>query len=195
MSFSTKGAGTGTDNASHGTVAWTNPGNITLNDGSNATIAGISFPQTTVSHYLKAAGFGFAVPVGSTFTGFGLSIVHSAGTVSAIQDESVILASTGAGSSSDKKSVVLWATTSETFTYGGDGDLWGGFAPTVADFNSTISASMACTNTALGFNGANCDYMELTVWYIMPATSGGTLFSQRRRVKVAPKEPRPAYQW
>ena len=48
-------------NRSGGVDNWTNPSNITADDGSVTTVA--SFSQ---SHYLIASGFGFSIPPGST---------------------------------------------------------------------------------------------------------------------------------
>lgn len=52
-------AGTGADDAGAGTVAWTNPGNITAED---AVFAEVSLTVGSESHYLKATNFGFAIP-------------------------------------------------------------------------------------------------------------------------------------
>jgi len=48
-------------NRAGGTDNWTNPGNITADDGTNAALS-----TASQSHYLIASGFGFSIPTGAT---------------------------------------------------------------------------------------------------------------------------------
>lgn len=66
------GTGTGADDASVGTITWSNPGNITASDNTYAT--NLTGCITSVSHYLKATNFGFSVPAGATITGITVEI-------------------------------------------------------------------------------------------------------------------------
>lgn len=59
--------GTMADDATVGTVAWTNPNNAMASDNVYATCA--LNGTTGVSHYLKATNFGFAIPAGATING------------------------------------------------------------------------------------------------------------------------------
>lgn len=55
-------AGTGADDASTGTITWTNPGNIVI--AGNATASAI--PENGgITHYLKATNFNFNIPAGA----------------------------------------------------------------------------------------------------------------------------------
>lgn len=57
------------DDASGGTIAWTNPGNAASSNNAYATFlfnAGVGTPVT--SHWLKATKFGFAIPGTATIT-------------------------------------------------------------------------------------------------------------------------------
>lgn len=65
-------AGTGaTDNArSAGAVAWTNPSNITADDGTYATVS----LDTQTSHDLIASNFGFTLPAGAVVQGIQIGI-------------------------------------------------------------------------------------------------------------------------
>ena len=58
MATTTQTAGTGANDASVGTIAWTSPGNITADDASNASASDIGGGTT---NYIKATNFGFAI--------------------------------------------------------------------------------------------------------------------------------------
>jgi prepilin-type N-terminal cleavage/methylation domain-containing protein len=58
-------AGTITDDASFGTVAWSNPGNAMSSDNVYATVV----LAAENSHRLKATDFGFSIPAGATIKG------------------------------------------------------------------------------------------------------------------------------
>jgi hypothetical protein len=61
--------GTMVDDATVGTVAWTNPTNAGASDNSYATIGTSGRCGVFTGHYLKATNFGFSIPVGATITG------------------------------------------------------------------------------------------------------------------------------
>ncbi len=63
--------GTGANNSSSGSVAWSNPGNVVRFDGSFATVS-LSASQT--SEWLTATNFGFTVPSGATIQGIATAI-------------------------------------------------------------------------------------------------------------------------
>ena len=69
---------TAANNASVGTVAWTNPGNIYTSDNVYATAA---LGNNIVSNYLVASGFNFAIPAGSTINGIAVSVERKEGTL------------------------------------------------------------------------------------------------------------------
>ena len=58
--------GTIADDATVGTVAWTNPDNAKVSDNVYATVSLIGIG---ISHYLKATNFGFSIPTGATING------------------------------------------------------------------------------------------------------------------------------
>ena len=63
--------GTGSDNSSIGTTSWSNPSNITAQDGSVATF------NDATSHYLLASNFGFDIPSDATITGLTADVYKS----------------------------------------------------------------------------------------------------------------------
>ncbi len=152
--------GTGANDASIGATAWTNPGNITATDASDATCnAGAS------SQYLVAKNFGFAVPSGSAIVGITVRVnasETSAGseTLNArLQDAAGALFGTG-------KTASINGTTKIVYTYGSTSDVWG------ATLNDTI-VNDADFGVRLWYTTAHnvaIDYVTLAVEY----TSGTT---------------------
>jgi hypothetical protein len=111
-------AGTGENLAGIGATAWTNPGNIVSDNGTDATNNGSS------SNYLVARNYGLSVPVGATVVGITVRIElseHSPGaeTLNArLQDENGALIGSG-------KTASVTGTTKTVYTYGSTSDLWG----------------------------------------------------------------------
>ena len=67
-------AGTGADDASIGTIAWTNPDNIHITG--NATASAIP-ANGGITHYLKATNFNFNIPTDAAIQGVTVSISRS----------------------------------------------------------------------------------------------------------------------
>jgi hypothetical protein len=158
-------AGTGENNAGIGATAWTNPGNIGAQDGSEATCnAGAS------SQYLVARNFGLAVPGGSSIQGITVRVEASEHTAGAevlnarLQDDTGTLVGLTKGNS-------LNGTTKAVYTYGAASDQWG--------LGSTLTAAMvndADFGVRLWFTTAHdvrVDYVTLAVEY----TVGGATLS------------------
>jgi hypothetical protein len=110
--------GTGENNAGRTGTAWSNPENITADDGSNATCG-----PTNNTQYLVARNFGFAIPAGATIDGVTVRIEaseSSSGTdvlAAHLQDE------TGALTGGVKTTGNV--TTLAVHTLGGTADVWG----------------------------------------------------------------------
>jgi hypothetical protein len=99
-------------------VAWTSPGNITLDDGSNAVVATTAGQN---SQQLTGTGLGFSVPTNATIVGIELT-VH--GMVSTSQQQFVRLTKDGTNIAGSNKTATQ-GTTANTVTYGSSADLWG----------------------------------------------------------------------
>lgn len=168
------GAGTGADDSSTGTVAWTSPGNITAyNDGLNASAVLLD----NETHYLKATNFGFAIPSDSVITGIKIEVRKNVTANKTIYDRKVRLIKGGTVQSADRSVVDQWPNSSFPFViHGSSSDLWGA-TWTAADINSS-SFGFAIAAQAVGSGTAFVDYIRATVYYT-PAASAGNLFAVR----------------
>lgn len=152
--------GSGADDATVGTIAWTNPGNIVADDGASATAG--TFSSST--HYAKGLGFGFAIPGGKTINGIKLEVKVGGDTTSG-NDSSVKLVKGSTISGSDRSAgaaIVNGAAVYETF--GGSSDLWG-LAWTPADINSATFGAVYSASSAGIFTTISVDAMRITVYF------------------------------
>jgi hypothetical protein len=97
-------------NRAGGADNWTNPGNITADDGANADLS-----TGSQSHYLIASGFGFSIPAGATIN----SVTVRAEASSAFggqQFHAQLQDDTGALIGADKFENIAGAMTVYTFT-------------------------------------------------------------------------------
>ena len=163
-------AGTGSDNASIGTVTWTAPNNIIGDDnGLKATASG---GASTVSHYLRASNFGISLPSGSTINGLEVRF-QAHRTVSTFLSSISIFNDSGATAGTAKTpSVDLTAVSDTVHQYGGSGDLWG-LTPTEAQVeDSDWGYGFSITGTP-NLTGTS-DFAEIKI-YFTPATCGSAL--------------------
>lgn len=182
----TRTCGTGANDASYGTHAWSNPTRITSNDGSLASTTLISGS----TNYLKATNFNFStlIPAGSTITGIAVSWEIDDGNDQICADDRVRIVKGGVIGSTDlgRGAGVNWPTIQTLITFGGDGELWGE-TWTVSDIESaTFGAVISAAKTG-GFAAPSCDYCSITVYYTEAAAGqpaakrmGGVQFANRR---------------
>lgn len=135
---SAKLPGTGANVTGTGTVAWVNPSNITLNDGTFSTFS--SAIDQVQSNYLQGTNFGFTLPANAIVQGVVGSINRkgsaSSGTNS-VNDVTVSLIKGGVVSGTNKAGASVWPTTLTAASYGtGTTDLWG-LALTATDVNAS----------------------------------------------------------
>lgn len=123
--FVLAGAGAGVGSG----TTWTNPGNITAQDGVRA---GCNRTSAGTSQNLYASTFDFSsVPAGATITGIQVRIRKDYSAItppSAIQDLTVRLTKDGTNLVGDNKAdtVTNWVNAADTdATYGSSSDLWG----------------------------------------------------------------------
>ncbi|MBX4200993.1 hypothetical protein KW786_02585, partial [Candidatus Parcubacteria bacterium] len=174
-------AGTGADDSGIGTIAWTNPGNVTASDDSYATAS--TFGSGT-THYLKATNFGFSIPDGSTINGIKVEWEHNASNmISIITDHAVRIVKGGTIGSTDKSSVTRWAVMDEFFSYGSSSDLWGE-TWTAADINSsTFGAALSADFDSGG--PVNVDSVRITITYTAAGSSiGGTVYTDEGSTNI-----------
>lgn len=163
-------AGTGTDIAFNSGNSWTNPGNITLNDGSYATAP---YNASADTNYLQGTNYNFLIPTGSTITGVVMEIGRKYSGLGPCADVSVKLVKGGVVSGNNKAAAGDWTTSDVIASYGSAVDTWGVTLGS-ADVNaSTFGAVVASQLTTVNGGTANVDFMRMTVYY-----TGG---SQSRR--------------
>jgi hypothetical protein len=167
-------AGTsGTSGTCNGTTTfcWSNPGNITANDGVKAQVG---LGASGASNELQGTNFGFAIPTGSTINGITVEIWKQAltgpGNPTDV-DVTILkggvatgtnLGHTGAGNG--------WLSAGAIDTYGGVSNLWGTtWAP--ADINSTsFGVRISCVEwTGGATTTAAVDFIRITITYTPPA--------------------------
>ncbi len=155
-----------TDDASYGTVAWTNPQNAGVSDAAYATAV---LDLGIATHYLKALNFGFAIPSNAAITGIKVEI-QKAATISVKVGDQVVKLVKGGVVSGDNKLAGGWPATETYTTYGGSNDLWMlSLTPAdvnVANFGVVISGMGATVVTA------RVDHIRMTVYYTV---AGGDL--------------------
>jgi hypothetical protein len=153
-------AGTGADDASTGSQAWSNPGNITADDGS---VASVTLPGPhDLSHYLKATNFGFAIPAGAIITGIVASVERSSDGVVQIDSE-VRIVKGGVIGSTNKAIGTLIPGSLTLQDFGGVTDLWGE-TWTPADINAS-NFGFVYAGAEGTFKTISVDQMKITVYY------------------------------
>lgn len=159
------------DDASVGTVAWSNPANAGASDNVYATATS----TTAATHYLNCQGFGFAIPSDATINGITMDVEckQSGNTVT---DYHTNLLKAGGIAGDDKKSATTWPMSDGVRTYGGAADLWG-TTWTPADVNHAgFGCAIAATITSGISRTASVDLITLTVTY----TEAGSVRHQSR---------------
>lgn len=154
------------DDATVGTVAWSNPSKAqTSNDDwADALVTG-----GAVSHYLKGLNIGAtAVPANATIVGVQLDIERHAKWnlfTNPVQDNSIKLVKGGVISGTDHAAGANWPSSDAVATFGNSSDLWG-LALTPADVNgATFGAVVSC----VGIDRAFVDRMGMTIYYTTPS--------------------------
>jgi len=159
------------NNATTGTISWTNPQNAQTNNGVYATASGTVSLSAAMTNYLAATGFGFTIPAGSTICGVTVSVIRQrqdASVLGSITDNSVKLITGGSIGGTDHAGNTGWSTTATTVTYGGSSDLWGlTLTPTIvnaANFGAGFSAALTGTLSPLLLT-AGVDYISINITY------------------------------
>lgn len=143
-------------------IAWFNPGNAAVNDGSNAVT---TLNQLEHTNYLKATGFGYSVPSNATVTGVRAELDgDAAGVPHAVKlvKNGVILTTADAASEAGP----------DGYTYfGGLSDLWGE-TWTPADINASNFGLVYYLEDdgVASATTVSVDHIRLTVSYSLPAS-------------------------
>lgn len=155
-------------------VAWSNPGNITADDGSNASYVGNGTP----SEWLEATQFGFAIPDGATIDGFEIRVQLSASTEYFVFADTVQLMKAGSLAGSAFGGGLNWTTSPTDTDFGGATEL-GGTTWTPAEVNASgFGVSFRNPDTFLSPGVThNVDAIWIKVYYTEASgvTATGTL--------------------
>lgn len=167
------GTGAGANDASAGTLAWSNPGNITVSDAVYA-VAQTAGTQPLTSQILKATNFGFSIPAGAQILGVVDEIQRRATSLGVVKDASIKLIISGTIAGTDRANTgVGWPTTEAFATYGSSSDT-AGLTITPAQINDATSGVAIQVTISQVSVGAAVDYVRRTVYYALPRTISST---------------------
>lgn len=178
VSVGPNGCGTGADDASTGSFAWSNPGNVTANDSAYAT-AGAGQNSSNSYHYLKATNFGFNLPSNAQIQGIvvGIKRLYSVtGGNANVGDNNVrVVKSNGAIGTTDRANTSPgWSLTERTDSFGSSTDLWGE-SWLYSDINSANFGFVLAVQANGATNGpgsvtASVNWFTVTVYYEISGT-------------------------
>jgi len=161
--------GTMADDATVGTVAWSNPDNAKVSDGNDATSNGIA---NSISHYLKANNFGFAIPTGATINGILVEVEKAGGDgIDFIQDNAVRIVKGGSIGVTDKSSLDNWSDTDTYKSYGSSADLWGETWAYTDINSSTFGFAISAKEVSDEATSSYVDHIRITVYYTEEAVA------------------------
>lgn len=161
--------GTTGNDATVGTVDWTNPGNITTSNNSYASVGG-----NNTSKYLTATNFGFSAVTGAVD---GILGEVEQSKVNGGIENAVRLIIGGSITGSNKSTGATLPDVDTYVSYGGAADLWG-TTPTPANITaSTFGMGFSTTGGGAAAN-RQVDHIRMTVYYTAAAatTPGGIVF-------------------
>lgn len=169
--------GTMANDATVGTLAWTNPNNAKLSDNAYATAELVSTSEST--QYLKATNYGKAIPEGATIVGILVGIEKNQAGAGGIYDAAVRIVKGGVIGAVEKAYSSAWQTADAYTWYGGAQDLWGQtWLP--ADINSAnFGVVIAAKKNPPPKRTASIDHMKIIVYYTEAKEENRLCFAQR----------------
>ena len=158
-------AGVGVSTSTGSGTTWTNPGNITADDTSYATVR---LGMYGSSRYLQGTSYGFSIPTTATIDTITV-VINRQSSGNSVTDSNVRLLKAGALIGNNLASGTSWPNGSfGTATYGGAVALWGD-TWTPADINNTnFGVSLSASNGTFSNRDLSVDYMQITVTYTLP---------------------------
>ena len=183
---------TASNSAADGAIAWQNPGNVSSDNGTEATISATTFDNGVISHYLLAQNYSFAVPDGSTINGITMAFERRA-TAGGAVDRTINMFVGGTIAPDNKAAGGTWAGLS-TVTYGGAADTWGRtWTPT--EINSANFGAIIQCNANANDSAVAIDFVRVMVTYTEPqlaAEFGVTCFDGGQVTFISGSPPEPA---
>ena len=148
-------------------MPWINPGNITADDGSEATIS--NYDSDEFEKTLRSHTYGFTIPGTATIDGIEVIVGRRNSSSPGVADNIIRLAKAGTAVGDNKSTAVVWPSTEGAITYGSPTDLWG-TTWTPAEINASgFGATLNPLNTGNGENAA-VDYHRIIVYYTTAET-------------------------
>lgn len=143
-----------------GSTNWTNPGNVTANDGSNANVV---LGPSVDTKWLDSHSYGFAIPSDATVLGIVGTAEITGSTTGKLKGFQLLKAGVLAGT--DKAPNLSFTGSLTVHNYGSSTDLWG-TTWTPAEINSTgFGLALYVGGTFAGGAVIDVDYMQVTVYY------------------------------
>jgi MSHA biogenesis protein MshQ len=151
-----------------GAVNWSNSGQATTSDNSDATAS----LDGQITRYLWCNGYGFSVPAGSVINGITINVERNVNRTDrgGAQDASVRVVKNGVLAGNDRASTSYYTTNDVVEPHGGSSDLWG-VSWTAADINaSNFGAAFAATNPDPAGKAVvvSVDHIQIVVDYTLP---------------------------
>lgn len=166
--------GTGANVTGVGTEAWASPGNITADDGANAS--GAAAAKDEQMNYLVGSNFGFAIPLGSTIDGIEARLQASDDQNVAGITHVIIYKDNSTPGNDLETGETIVTSTPTNYTYGSASQLWG-LSWTAAEINSAnfqLRISMNANTTGFTAGNPAVDFLAVNIHYTPP--SGGSQF-------------------
>ncbi len=173
MASETKSSLTLVNDASVGTVAWSDAAFASATNDLYATFTG---GNSVVSNYLKLTNFSFSIPSGDMIDGIEVKIERKGSIASRLLDNIVRLVVGDTIQGDDNATGTNYPTGDTIATYGSSSDLWGlSLSDTdvnASDFGMVISSKRTSGG---GTNTASIDHITITVYHSSIDTSPKTL--------------------
>jgi len=170
------------------TFCWSNPSNITANDGTFATV---TLGASGTSNELQGTNFGFFIAAGSTINGITVEIFKKSISGSSTDvDVTIIKAGTATGTNLGHTGAANnWLSAGGIDTYGSSSTLWG-TTWTPSDINaSNFGVQISCVDwVGLGAT-AGVDFMRITVTFTPPPGGGHRIIQTQIRNGILKQRP------
>jgi len=155
--------GTMANDASFGSLAWSEYNNAKASDNVYAHRAALRNPGQT--NYLKATNFGFTIPTGSTIDGIKARVERHCSTAEGAWTIRLRAVKGGTIQSTDMDSSDVWPGSDASITYGGTTNKWG-TTWTPAQINAANFGFVLAAYVETGI--ARVDWMNVRIYYTEP---------------------------
>jgi hypothetical protein len=155
------------DDATVGTVAWSNPNNAKVSDNIYS-LNYVTYGGVKISHYLKATNFNFSIPRGATINGILVEIErkqYDEGAIIQDSDVKIIKSDNTIGIENKADIGISWPFTDTYKSYGSSSDLWGENW-LYSDINSSnFGVVLSVTGEQDRESPAQVDHIRITIYY------------------------------